>query len=341
MQSYDVIIVGAGPAGLNCANHLKDSGKSILLIDKKEIIGPKICAGGLTAKDIVYFNIPENLIDHKFNQFSLKTSSGKNILKFSKHFVNTIDRKNFGQWQLSKLKNSNIEIKTNTNVTKIDKNYIEIDNKKKIKYKYLVGADGSSSLTRRYLGISTKKLAVCIQYIIPTDKYKDLEIFFDSKLFHAWYAWIFPHQGYVSIGTGCNPKYVTVKQLKENFHKWLKEKNIDYSKGEYQAHPINYDYQGFYFKNIFLIGEAAGFTSGLTGEGIYPALISGEEVAKKILNNNHNCDKINKFLKNKKIQEFTLKIFEISGPFKNFEFNLMNLILTNKKLRKKLGNIYA
>ena len=49
-DKYDVIIVGAGPAGLSCAEVLAKGGKSVLVLEKNNEVGPKICAGGLTAR---------------------------------------------------------------------------------------------------------------------------------------------------------------------------------------------------------------------------------------------------------------------------------------------------
>ena len=49
-DKYDVIIVGAGPAGLSCAETLSKSGKSVLVLEKNYKVGPKICAGALTMK---------------------------------------------------------------------------------------------------------------------------------------------------------------------------------------------------------------------------------------------------------------------------------------------------
>ena len=46
---------------------------------------------------------------------------------------------------------------------------------------------------------------------------------------------------------------------------------------------INYDFRGYHFGNRFLAGDAAGLASGLTGEGIYPAILSGETIAKLII----------------------------------------------------------
>jgi flavin-dependent dehydrogenase len=49
-ESYDVVIVGAGPGGLACARALAGSGKRVLVLEKAASLGKKICAGELTAK---------------------------------------------------------------------------------------------------------------------------------------------------------------------------------------------------------------------------------------------------------------------------------------------------
>jgi hypothetical protein len=49
-ESYDVVIVGAGPGGLSCARALAGSGQRVLVLEKSESLGKKICAGELTAK---------------------------------------------------------------------------------------------------------------------------------------------------------------------------------------------------------------------------------------------------------------------------------------------------
>ena len=64
---YDVVIIGAGPAGLKCAEQLRDSNLSVLLIEKNKIIGPKICAGGLT-RLVPDYDIPEGSIRSFTNQ---------------------------------------------------------------------------------------------------------------------------------------------------------------------------------------------------------------------------------------------------------------------------------
>lgn len=198
--------MGAGPAGLQCAETLGNSKYKVLLIDKKSEIGPKVCAVGLTRKGIDYINLPNNFIDFQSYYMQLHINNFCFNIKNTANFAYTIDRGNLGQWQLKKLnKFDNINVWTKSEVSKITKNFIVV-NGQKISYNFLVGADGSSSTVRKYLGIKSQKMCLTFQYIIPAKGYKKFEVFLNSKLFKVGYAWIFPHNDYVSIGCMCDSK---------------------------------------------------------------------------------------------------------------------------------------
>lgn len=101
MNKYDVIIIGAGPAGLNCAKKLGDSKLKVLLIEKKKIIGPKVCAGGLTALDS-HFKMPvEKTLSFGTQHIILNGKESK--VKLENPLL-TIDRFDLGQYQLNLVK---------------------------------------------------------------------------------------------------------------------------------------------------------------------------------------------------------------------------------------------
>ncbi len=185
------------------------------------------------------------------------------------------------------------------------------------------------------MGLEIKKSLIALQYIIP-EKFNQMEIFLDAYLFGSGYGWIFPHKNYTSIGCTNDINFMKSSELKDNFEKWLKSKNIKTKGYRLQAWTINYDYQGFDFGNKFLIGDAAGFASGLNGEGIYFGMVSGREVAKKIVNPSYNCKEISKILatknKQEKIQKFTRPL---NKPILNLSFRILLLLFNSKRFTKK------
>ncbi|MBU0963174.1 MAG: NAD(P)/FAD-dependent oxidoreductase [Nanoarchaeota archaeon] len=332
-----IVIVGAGPAGLKAAEILAKNKKEVLVLEQKNIIGNKVCAGGLTNKSLS-FGIPDNILQRKFNELIIHSKNKKSSIKSNSPFIATINRKDLGKWMAKNAKEAGAEIKINTKVDSIgDKSLIA--NGKKINFDYLIGADGSNSIVRKNLGIKTTKILEAFQYVL-NKKVKDIEMYFDVNRFGPAYAWIFPYKNSVSIGTGADSNYkkLKVSEVKNNLDKWCIERGYDIKNARLCACPINYDYQGHEFGNKFLVGDAAGFSSGLTGEGIYFAMLSGSDVANKIINKDYDYKNIKHILRVKKYEEIILRTLEISKSITRIEYNLLiNMVKFNwfdKKLIK-------
>jgi geranylgeranyl reductase family protein len=335
MEKFDVVIIGAGPAGLQCAERLGGSRLSVLVLEKNEVVGPKVCAGGLVGQAVKFLKLPDELIECRFDKFKFCVNNKCSTIVLKKNSLFTVNRRNLGQWQLNRAeKFSNIEVRTNSNVDKIVKDHILVGNQK-IGFRFLVGADGPFSIVKKFLGVKTSIKTLAIQYIIPTSEYKEIEICYVPKLFSTGYAWIFPHNNYVSVGCGLNHKLKSAKKLKSNFKLWLNHRKIDVSNAKFEGFPIDCGYQGYRFNNIFLIGDAGGFTSSLTGEGIYPALVSGSEAAKEILDSNYQSDKINLLLTTKLKHNKILKSLIRSGIFKTF---ILQMLRISGEYRSKIKN---
>jgi len=320
MEKFEIVIIGAGPAGLRAAKVLAEAGKKVLVLERNSVVGPKVCAGGAFPK-VFQQGIPEDLIERKFNLIKIHLSGRVYEIKTKGNYLlSTIDRRNLGQWMAKEAEKAGAKILTGSQVISIEKSLlrsgsspvgdkVRLKNNREIYFDYLIGADGGTSLVRRHLGLPLK-FALCFQYTLA-QYFENLEVFYEPKLFGSGYAWIFPHQNSTKIGCGSDLKFHNGNQLKENFHSWLKTLGINYRDAKLESHIISYDYRGYQFKNIFLIGEAAGFVSGLSGAGIYAGLISGQEIAKRILNPKYR-PKTTLLLISQKFQEKVLDILNIN-----------------------------
>ncbi len=285
-MSYDIIIVGGGPAGLACAKTAADRGMKTLVIERKKTLGEKVCAGGITWNGLIQ-KIPGFVPEKEFPSQFLYSKFQQAEISAKTPIIATINRVKLGQYMADVSLNAGAEIRTSCRVKAIDKDTVTVinrdnQNSEKIKYRYLVGADGSSSLVRRYLGIPVDFSGVGINYQVPGEFLK-MQWHFDSTLFGNGYAWVFPHSDTASVGAYADAKVIRPALLKKNLLEWADKKDYCVKNSTPAAEFINYDYRGWRFReNVFLAGDAAGLASGLTGEGIYPAIISGEAIAKYI-----------------------------------------------------------
>ena len=335
---YDVVIVGAGISGLECATILADSKLSVLVIDKikESELGQKVCANGIFKEDLHY--IDKKFTNFDFQPVELKFGKKEAIFPPNAKLITTIDRPKLLRSILKRVRQAkNIQVVFEESIIKISDEEVETRSGLIFGYKYLVGADGSNSVVRRHLRLpeESDKYAAAIQYLIP-EMEGGFKVIFDPKIIPTGYIWYFPWKGRMSIGCGVDRKSKRVKDLKEKFTDWLKSQKIDLDKAVFQGHTIRYGYSGYKFGNIFLAGDAAGLASGLTGKGIFAAFVSGHQIGLEILGKAEE-NLIEKWLIKKNKQEYYLKYLKnpISARIAiNSGFALLKL--NNDKITQKI-----
>lgn len=300
-MSYDVIIVGAGPGGLACAEITAAHGLKTLVLERKETIGKKVCAGGVTWNGLVK-RVPEHIFERRFSTQHIVTRLQNGSVSAPTPIIATVNRQRLGQLMSRAALEAGAEIRLGCRLTSIDGSRLNTIDKatgqqKQYNFRALVGADGSTSLVRRHLGLPVQTMGIGINYQIP-GHYPKMEWHLDSHRFLSGYAWIFPHRETISVGAYADAGVMRPKQLQENLLQWSENFNFSLANYRGEAEFINFDYRGYRFDNIFLVGDAAGLASGLTGEGIYPAIVSGETVARQIIDPRHAPVELQKMIKN-------------------------------------------
>ncbi len=283
----DILIIGAGPGGLACARLLAEHGCRVTILERSsdEKLGTKVCAGGITWDGLIGL-VPEELIERSFSDQHVFSNRQSVVVREKNPIIATINRKTLGQWMARQAREAGVQIITNTRVSAVNgQTAIAVTgsgDRTSYTCTHLVGADGATSLVRRSLGMPADNLGPGINYQID-GSCDTMEWHLNTRAFGCGYGWIFPHKQTISIGAYGPRGNMSTRLLKKNLINWAAEKGYDLQDKPCQAALINYDYRGHQFGSTWLVGDAAGLASGLTGEGIYPAIVSGETVAQKII----------------------------------------------------------
>lgn len=277
MVDYDVVIVGAGPGGLSCARSLSGSGLSVLVLEKNDRLGRKICSGEISPKVL-----PEENFDrgHPWTRMTVGTDDTTRTVNLGKPFLWTIGRFEFESYLMQ---GCEADVRFKEPVTRITQDHVETP-KGRYAYKYLVGADGSFSKVREHLGLPTEHIAGWAYHFILEKPAEEFHLYWLPKSFPGSYGYVMSKsRSHTMIG---------VAQANEEFDhefaskakRWVQERfGLDVKSLRSEAMKGNSDYRGWKHGSIFLVGDAGGFLNPCTTEGIYYAVKSGEGVARHIL----------------------------------------------------------
>jgi geranylgeranyl reductase family protein len=289
-STYDVCVIGAGPAGCSAAYQLSQNGLSVLLIDKSEFPRIKPCAGGITIKSIQalpYAITP--VIKRICRNIVIGNGQTKKTLFSSKSPLCAMTiRSEFDAFCLQKTIERGAAFEVHSKIVSIETtgHHIEIKTSRSVIFaKYLLGADGVNSTVRKLTNVFSdlkKATAVEGKVYLSESQMPDLEI--DFGYVKNGYGWIFPKHDHVNIGLY---SYSPNEKLgRSRLEEYAKAKFPEYNLKEIEGFQMGINTQKYIPKspNIFLIGDAAGLVDSLLGEGIFNALKSGQLVAEAIIN---------------------------------------------------------
>ncbi len=326
MEKRQIVIIGAGPAGLMAATEAARLGRDVLVLEKNEDFGQKVCAEAVTSKILDKFPFVFHSIEKSFNDMKLAYYGKTTYFRRPAPLIHTINRQTLSEIQLDQAKKAGAEIRLGVQVTEIGQNYLITKSGDRIKFEQLIGADGNKSIVRKFLKIPIKLCGPGIHYQFP-QKYDELEIHLNTKKWGYHYAWVFPHNNYTSVGTGY-PIYEKAKPFVDNLNQLCEKLGFDYKNAKLKADLINADFRGYQFGNIYLAGEASGLISSLTGEGIYNALIMGQEIPRQIVSGKKESALVQARLRKKYKHEKLIRLY-YKYP------SLISLLYKNVNIAKK------
>jgi len=282
-----VLIVGAGPSGLACAMQILASSEfDVTVVDKKRVVGvnPR-CAGGVSLYMVEKAGVwvPDSCIVAKVRRVRIY---GPNMhfweFRGAEDYGYVLDRVGFEQAMARRVEGLGGKIILGHLVSVKDLEFWQG------RYDCIVGADGSVSVVRQWLGLSNfppRDVHLGVQKTITMDSYPQdvIELYFGEKVAPGGYAWIFPAgDGLVRIGLGIPVwRGWHAHKLLEDF---IERQVYDYSEVDSVAKQIptaKMPEKGVYGK-VLLVGDAFPSTDPLTGGGICQGIASGKAAGRAI-----------------------------------------------------------
>ncbi len=289
---YQIIIVGAGPAGSICAYQLASRGISVLLIEQENLPWEKPCGGALSikAEELIDFGI-NDVIVNKIKTVTFKHGNKKITYNSNKHFTNLVNRSQFDYHLTREACKSGAVLHEGEKVQEImevEDGVAVITSKGSYYSKLVIGADGVLSKVASSMRLNQqqeKSITYEGDLSITDPTMKKDKILIDLDIISDGYGWVFPKKDRLSIGIG----QVVKKKIyyRKRFYDFVTEQNLDNYKFSYKPRgyliPTGGKINQIYNEYALLVGDAAGLVDPLTGEGIYYALRSGI-VAAEVIN---------------------------------------------------------
>ncbi|MDI6888574.1 MAG: geranylgeranyl reductase family protein [Methanocellales archaeon] len=288
MNRYDVVVVGAGPAGATAARRCSLFGLSTLLIEAKKLPRHKLCGGAVTEKALAElgFALDHDLIESEIYGVTVSTTKVPPFTtRSNRRIMVLVSRDKFDHFLANKAADAGAEVLDGERVVGVRVNNEDVSIKtdgREIHSKIVIGADGINSTVARETGLRERvRKALCM----VTEVNVDVAQITDPRLIRLYfgvvkngYGWIFPKRYRLNIGVG------SPHLRSQVFHEFIGrlDLGLDFSKPMAYHTPI-WRKGEFATKRTMLAGDAAGFVDAFTGEGICYAIKSGRLCAETAL----------------------------------------------------------
>lgn len=296
---YDVIVVGAGPAGSVAARFAAEQGASVLLLERDREPGiPVRCAEGVSHNGIIPFiEIDSRWIASTINVARLQSPDGNVAFMYNNGVGYVLERRIFDAALAEKACNSGVHLLTKADATGLlfDQGKIAgvkfshqgIENT--VKCRIVIGADGVESRVGRWAGLKTavrlEDIDTCVQYTLAGIQIQadTCEFYFGNKIAPGGYIWVFPKASdKANVGIGVSGHRTQNKGPKEYLDDFVQQR---FPQGQavytvYGGVPTAATLREIVTDNLMLVGDAARQVNPITGGGIVQAMIAASLAGK-------------------------------------------------------------
>ena len=304
---YDIVVVGAGPAGSSAAYMAAKNGAKVALIEKEETVAYSVRTSGVTWLDAIdEFSIPEDCYN-TIKNYSFCSPNNKVTISDKISRAAVLDVRKTYRWLATQAEKQGVDIFLKTSVMDV----IQDEQDKIIGVKagtsseefsfhskIVIDASGFHSVVAKYMGLVTqwKRFGAGAEWEVKVE-HADSDTWWlmvGQEYSPAGYAWIFPlGDNVVRIGVGIGKPQSNIdptERLKD-----ILEKKLGPIKELGEIKPIEFHYglipndgpsRKTVYDNLMLVGDTAGQANPLLLEGIRYAIrygrVAGEVAAEAI-----------------------------------------------------------